>query len=156
MIIVSLLLIVVAVVLLGLGLVGGENGYLVSSIGASLLAAVALIVSGRRSSSGGRSRDEASAPDPVVPAQRAEPAIEAGTSDGDEPAQSPAGSEDAARVASATSPVYVVDGLPRYHRRDCSHTGDGERESIPVNEAIELGFTPCERCDPDSEILATA
>jgi hypothetical protein len=44
----SLLLILVAVAMLGLGLVRGSNAFLVGSIAASLLAAVALVVSARR------------------------------------------------------------------------------------------------------------
>lgn len=49
MIVASLLLIVVAVVLLALGLAGDTNAYLAGSIAASLLAAIALAMGGRRS-----------------------------------------------------------------------------------------------------------
>src|SRR2546430_13955179 len=48
MIVGSLLLILVAVAMLGLGLVQGSNAFLVGSIAASLLAAVALVVGARR------------------------------------------------------------------------------------------------------------
>src|SRR2546421_2345294 len=48
MIVGSLLLILVAVAMLGLGLVQGSNAFLVGSIAASVLAAVALVVGARR------------------------------------------------------------------------------------------------------------
>jgi hypothetical protein len=48
----SLLLILVAVAMLGLGLVRGSNAFLVGSIAASLLAAVALVVGARRAAAG--------------------------------------------------------------------------------------------------------
>src|SRR5947209_8359884 len=48
MIVGSLLLILVAVAMLGLGLVQGSNAFLVGSIAASLLAAIALVVGARR------------------------------------------------------------------------------------------------------------
>ena len=62
MIVASLLLIVVAVTLLGLGTIDGANGYLIGSIAASLLAAVTLIASGRRITAPGGS-DQAARPE---------------------------------------------------------------------------------------------
>lgn len=62
MIIFSLLLIVLAMVLLGVGLLGGENSYLIASIAASVLASISLAVRGRM----GRTRAAV-----VVPSQRA-------------------------------------------------------------------------------------
>jgi hypothetical protein len=31
-----------------------------------------------------------------------------------------------------------------------------ENEPLPVSEAVELGFSPCGVCEPDSSILAAA
>ena len=53
--------------------------------------------------------------------------------------------------------VLVVDGRPRYHLAGCVHLlGRGESEPLPVAEAVELGFTPCSLCEPDSALLAEA
>jgi len=74
----------------------------------------------------------------------------------DEPAPQPTSPGDAARIASMTTDVYVVDGRPRYHLRGCIHLMGRESESLPVGEAVELGFSPCGVCEPDSSILAAA
>jgi hypothetical protein len=62
----------------------------------------------------------------------------------------------AARVAGLITDVLVVDGRPRYHVAGCVHLMGRESEPLPVNEAIELGFTPCGMCEPDSRLLAEA
>ena len=43
-----------------------------------------------------------------------------------------------------------------YHLRGCVHLLGRENEPLPVGEAIELGFTPCSVCEPNSAILAAA
>jgi hypothetical protein len=63
---------------------------------------------------------------------------------------------DAAVVARLDAPVVVVDGRPRYHLPTCVHLRDWEVESLPVSEAVELGFTPCSLCEPDTSLLAQA
>ncbi|WP_433529165.1 hypothetical protein ACQPYA_22985 [Micromonospora sp. CA-263727] len=94
MIVISLALILVAVVLLVLGLAGGSSPLLVVSIGASLLAAVALVAGARQAAAGratghrgpaGRPpRDAAgeAAPaagrEPGIPAQHIPPTVETG------------------------------------------------------------------------------
>ena len=50
----------------------------------------------------------------------------------------------------------MVDGRPRYHLADCAHLLGREHEPLPVAEAVELGFTPCARCAPDTALLADA
>jgi hypothetical protein len=227
----SLLLILVAVTLLVLGLATGSSGLLISSIAASLLAAVALVVGARQAAAtrggldgepfgddgavaddgdegpggprrrrpptnaravptdprmAGVAREESAggaATEPVsvsVPAQtiRADAAggrppgstpEPAGTEPGaahdtappdavpaDEPAAQRVSTADAARVARLTTEVYVVDGRPRYHLPDCAHLIGRESEPLPVGEAVDLGFTPCGRCEPDSALLAEA
>lgn len=80
--------------------------------------------------------------------------------DNDPPDEPPAqllSAADAARVARMSVDVLVVDGRPRYHLAGCVHLlGRGESEPLPVAEAVELGFTPCSLCEPDSALLAEA
>jgi hypothetical protein len=52
--------------------------------------------------------------------------------------------------------VLVVDGRPRYHVPGCVHLLGRPIEPLPVNEALELGFSPCALCEPDSALLADA
>jgi hypothetical protein len=80
--------------------------------------------------------------------------------DDDEPEDEPPAQQtspgDAARVATMHAEVFVVDGRPRYHLRGCIHMVGRESEPLPVSEAVELGFTPCSICEPDSSIVAAA
>lgn len=232
----SLLLILVAVAMLGLGLVRGSNAFLVGSIAASLLAAVALVVSARRAAAARTpvardAYDGITDDDPTVirsgsrraerPPQResarrrtegtvygreggAEPAVavlddmtgfndagftesdldepdldervsipsqnEARRTDADleldddaddedppdEPAAQIVAPADATRVARMSAQVLVIDGRPRYHQAGCVHLLGRESEPLPVSEAVELGFTPCSLCEPDSALLADA
>lgn len=230
MIVGSLLLILVAVALLADGLMQGSNPYLIGSVSASLLAAVALIAGGRQAaraaaddelsagapqadaeSATGSSRGTAgerrawrragrgAAPggpvepgahevaqpehelarepveelvgagqrghrvgsEPGVPAQGGAVDYDGDEYDDDEdppdepPPQllSPA---DAALVARMSDEVLVIDGRPRYHLEGCVHLRGRQFEPLPVSEAVELGFTPCSRCEPDSTLLAQA
>lgn len=63
---------------------------------------------------------------------------------------------DAKLVARLDSEVFVVDGRPRYHRANCAFLRGRETETLPVRQALELGFTPCGRCEPDSALIAGA
>jgi hypothetical protein len=244
----SLLLIVVAIALLAMGLLDGSNAYLVSSIAASLLAAIALVVGSRQARAarvyageepspgpsgsypeetlvtaerdgyrhgenepmtevippfGARGderavRDDERAvrederavrederavreqkqgnPPPVavrsmIPTQGGAPDLSrdrAGrlTLDGDpddpgdadelpdEPVAQQVSAGDADRVARMSNDVLVIDGRPRYHLAGCVHLLGRESEPLPVQEAVELGFTPCGLCEPDSVLLA--
>ena len=62
----------------------------------------------------------------------------------------------AARVAQMSVEVLVIDGRPRYHLPGCVHLLGRQHEPLPVSEAVELGFTPCGLCEPDSALLAEA
>jgi hypothetical protein len=62
----------------------------------------------------------------------------------------------AARIAMLASEVLVIDGRPRYHVSGCVHLLGRESEPLPVGEAVELGFSPCGMCEPDSTLLAEA
>jgi len=214
----SLLLIVLAVGSFGLGLARGSNAFLALSIGASLLAAVAVVLSARRAAAvraevsrdrplgldraepteepttqpaadrardRGRRRGEgtiygrdsaapaevetggdvlvADEPDPVIPSQPAgnrhveldlEPDLDEDPPD--EPAAQLVTPSDAARVARMAAEVLVIDGRPRYHQAGCVHLLGRESEPLPAGEAVELGFTPCSLCEPDSALLAEA
>ncbi len=72
----------------------------------------------------------------------------------DEPARQRVSATDAARVAQLDTEVLVVDGRPRYHLPQCAHLCDRESEPLPVREAVELGFSPCADCAPDTALLA--
>jgi hypothetical protein len=218
-IVASLVLILVAVTLLVLGLASGSSELLVSSIGASLLAAVALVVGARqaaaaragtgsydderdsragdedaeqrvfhhrstaRANEPGRRRADAwgTGESPVAVAEQVQASVptqgvyrstaddelvdpvddEAGSPDDDgdppdEPAAQYVSAADAARVAGMSAAVLVIDGRPRYHLPGCVHLLRREGEPLPVSEAVDLGFTPCSLCEPDSALLADA
>ena len=74
----------------------------------------------------------------------------------DEPVAQQVSPADSARVARLSTDVLVIDGRPRYHLAGCVHLLGRESEPLPVAEAIELGFTPCGLCEPDSALLAEA
>jgi hypothetical protein len=74
----------------------------------------------------------------------------------DEPLPQAVSPADAVRVARMDAEVLVVDGRPRYHVPDCPHLVGRLTEPIPVNEAVELGFTPCGLCRPVDRLVAAA
>ncbi|MGW3807539.1 hypothetical protein ACWD50_12680, partial [Micromonospora sp. NPDC005113] len=85
--------------------------------------------------------------------------VDAPTADGmrdEEPAAQPVTPAEAARVARLPDPVQVVDGRPRYHLASCPHLVGRASETLPVAEAVELGFTPCAQCAPATALLADA
>lgn len=71
----------------------------------------------------------------------------------DEPPAQHTPREDAALIARLPAEVLVVDGRPRYHVPGCRHLAEREYEPLPVAEAVELGFTPCGWCQPDTVLL---
>ena len=50
--------------------------------------------------------------------------------------------------------VRVVDERPRYHLADCRWLGDRATLPLPIDEARQLGFTPCAVCSPDRTLAA--
>jgi hypothetical protein len=74
----------------------------------------------------------------------------------DEPFAQRVAASVAARVARLSAEVLVIDGRPRYHVPGCVHLLGRPFEPLPVSEAVELGFTPCGLCEPDSALLADA
>lgn len=74
----------------------------------------------------------------------------------EEPAEQRVTPAEAARVARLPDAVEVVDGRPRYHLANCPHLLGRVAETLPVAEAVELGFTPCAQCAPATVLLADA
>jgi hypothetical protein len=83
---------------------------------------------------------------------------DAGTQLGEsQPDDAPPGEEDTDAadllvVYELTDEVLVVDEYPRYHLARCPWPDQACAERLPLREARELGFTPCERCRPDKTL----
>jgi hypothetical protein len=45
--------------------------------------------------------------------------------------------------------VWVIDGRPRYHLKDCAIIASQDAEPIPFDQATEDGFMPCSLCQPN-------
>jgi hypothetical protein len=104
-----------------------------------------------------RSRLSAEQPAGVtIPAQAAVLEMDEDEDPPDEPAAQQVTPADAARVARMSTEVLVIDGRPRYHVAGCVHLLGRPQEPLPVSEAVELGFSPCGLCEPDSALLADA
>jgi hypothetical protein len=65
--------------------------------------------------------------------------------------------EDGFRECSTCTPVpglitqvWVIDGRPDYHRKDCSRVSRGAAEEIPRAQAVQDGFSACDQCNPDT------
>jgi hypothetical protein len=99
-------------------------------------------------------------PGPAPAGRDAAPADEFAEPDADDPDDEPLPQAvrptDAVRVARMDAEVLVVDGRPRYHVADCAHLVGRLTEPIPVNEAVELGFSPCGLCRPVDRLVAAA
>jgi hypothetical protein len=93
-----------------------------------------------------------------APAETAEQADEFAEPDDDDPDDEPLPQSvrpaDAVLVARFDTEVLVVDGRPRYHMADCPHLVGRLTEALPVNEAVELGFSPCGLCRPVDRLVA--
>jgi len=92
----------------------------------------------------------------TIPAQAAVADIEEDEDPPDEPVAQRVAPSEAARIARMSTEVLVIDGRPRYHVAGCVHLLGRPHEPLPVNEAVELGFSPCGLCEPDSALLADA
>ncbi|MQA14441.1 MAG: hypothetical protein GEV09_09785 [Pseudonocardiaceae bacterium] len=154
------LLLLAAAGFLGAALAIGPVTWAWASITASALAAVALAVrwwrsrrarraaAHRRRRAGGGGTGAAS-PDPKPSASggRYRAARQAG-----EPAEEDTDAVDLLVVSELTDEVLVVDERPRYHSSGCRWLGSRPTEALPVQEARDLGFTPCAGCGPDAEL----
>lgn len=72
----------------------------------------------------------------------------------EEPAEEPTDAADLLVVSELTVEVRVVDEHPRYHLTTCAWLTDKATLPLPVNEARQLGFTPCSYCGPDAILAA--
>jgi hypothetical protein len=71
---------------------------------------------------------------------------------GIEPGEEDTDAADLLVVYELTDEVLVVDEHPRYHLARCQCPDHARAERLPVREARELGFTPCDRCRPDTTL----
>jgi hypothetical protein len=71
----------------------------------------------------------------------------------DEPPVEAVTTAQARAVAQLMAEVGVIDGRPRYHLAACLHLLGRTVERLPVLEAVELGFTPCGQCEPVRALL---
>ncbi|MEV6643304.1 hypothetical protein [Amycolatopsis sp. NPDC051371] len=104
--------------------------------------------------------DPADTPEPEEPVT-AEPAAAeapAETKPEPEPETDPGEEEttaaDIAILADLEDEVVVVDEHPRYHLTTCVWLGTRDTIPIGIGEARQLGFTPCDRCCPDANLVA--
>lgn len=74
--------------------------------------------------------------------------------DGREPDEEDVDAADALVVGGLPTEVVVVDEHPRFHLVACRWLGDRRTLTLPVTEAIELGFTGCARCQPSATLAA--
>ena len=82
-----------------------------------------------------------------VPAEDAQP----GATD-TEPGEEDTDAADLLVVCELIDEVLVVDEHPRYHLARCRWPDHTRAERLAVCEARELGFTPCDRCRPDTTL----
>ena len=74
----------------------------------------------------------------------------------DDPADEPAPAKTLAPLkAKSHENVWVIDGRPRYHLSSCGFLVGQESEPIPLQQAVDDGFSPCSRCEPDTVLAAT-
>lgn len=79
-----------------------------------------------------------------------------------DPADSRAATPAVAAPASSAEPavaphrgdVWVVDGRPNYHQAGCALLAGLDAEPIPLEQAVEDGFTPCPECSIVAEHVA--
>ncbi|HEX4015776.1 MAG TPA: hypothetical protein VHX15_03485 [Frankiaceae bacterium] len=62
-----------------------------------------------------------------------------------------------ARSGATGADVLVISGRPRYHVGGCEYVeGNDDSEPLEINEARELGFTPCGACRPNETLARSA
>lgn len=112
---------------------------------------------GSRSSGAAKLGDEKPTAAPVDAGRAAADAARADDEDpADEPPPQRVSPADGVRISQLVAEVLVVDGRPRYHLGDCASLDGRITEPLPVNEAVELGFTSCGMCCPVDRLVAEA
>lgn len=71
---------------------------------------------------------------------------------GTEPVEEDTDAADLLIVTDLTAEVRVLDERPRYHLTTCTWPAARPTLALPINEARQLGFTPCALCRPDSTL----
>jgi hypothetical protein len=84
----------------------------------------------------------------------AEAPAETGNGAESDPGEEETSDADIAVLADLEDEVVVVDEHPRYHLTTCVWLGTRDTIPIGVGEARQLGFTPCDRCRPDANLVA--
>jgi hypothetical protein len=90
--------------------------------------------------------------DPVAASAGADQGAELADAEGAEPGEEDTDAADLLVVYELTDEVLVIDEHPRYHLTRCPWPDHARAERLPVREARELGFTPCDRCRPDTAL----
>jgi hypothetical protein len=98
--------------------------------------------------------DPADTPEPEEPVAPAETKAKAGPEAETDPGVEETPADDIAVLADLEDEVVVVDEHPRYHLTTCVWLGTRDTIPIGVGEARQLGFTPCDRCRPDANLVA--
>ncbi|MCW2613036.1 MAG: hypothetical protein JWN08_30, partial [Frankiales bacterium] len=156
MIVISGALVLVALVLLVIGIVGPELGFVYASIAVSLVSLVFLVIGILQRRGETLPAAPAGAPAPTAhvedPAQDLTAVQPSGTRPTTpEPAPLAASAADELETGGT---VLVVAGRPRYHVAGCRYLSGKDAEAIDVLDALEEGFTPCGVCRPDDALLA--
>ncbi|MCW2499142.1 MAG: hypothetical protein JWN87_818 [Frankiales bacterium] len=156
MIVISGALVLVALVLLVIGLIDPNLGFVYASIAVSLASFGFLVVGilQRRKEvlpetadvPAGAAAAPAEGVTAIIPSTRTTKAADA------EPA---AAAADAAREA-VTGQVLVVAGRPRYHVAGCRYLTGKQADTVDVADAREEGFTACGVCKPDLALAEAA
>jgi hypothetical protein len=89
------------------------------------------------------------APMAVQPDQTSDGELQAGD---EQPGEEDTDAADLLLIYELADEVLVVDEQPRYHLARCRWHDHERAERLPVREARELGFTPCDRCRPDTTL----
>jgi hypothetical protein len=118
------------------------------SVGASVVAAIALAVDWRRRRRRSQAAPVVEPPPPIEPPPAGDLDMDA------EPAEEDTDAADVLAVAELDAEVHVVDERPRYHLDTCPWLTGRPTLTLPVREARELGFTPCGICTPDRALAA--
>jgi outer membrane biosynthesis protein TonB len=98
--------------------------------------------------------DPVDTPEPEEPVAPAETKAKAGPEAETDPGVEETPADDIAVLADLEDEVVVVDEHPRYHLTTCVWLGTRDTIPIGVGEARQLGFTPCDRCRPDANLVA--
>jgi hypothetical protein len=170
--IVILALLVAALAFLILGLMASGPIWITASLATSVIAVLAIRSARRRAEAAPAKAAEAiEVAEPIV---EPSPAVaeslatldagevvlmESGDSvigdEDEDPADEPAAAHTTAPLPQhSADTVWVVDGRPRYHLGSCSFLSGRQPEPIPLDQAVEDGFTPCSLCDPDTALGA--